>query len=312
MLWSVAVALAAEPVVTSRMPTHFAGRMFDDGAHGVDDLDGDGHPERWTVEAGSGSGFGGSSLVVTPGTGGDALVFDLEGSFGDFVTPSQSPPGASLALTQGVARLLLGRGQQRVLDPKSRDAIDASFRWLLDRDARQDADPRPFFVESGSFDVTWVPGAPALPDSQYVVASTAPTAKVQGPPWIIAYYAHNHHTLVPMRACGADELWRTDHALVLYDRAHKRHRWVWIGTHLQKLRWPSLSDAVCAGGLVIADVDPHDTGRTVVVLDPATGRWGLLEPNPSSFAWVVKGGALVRGDERWTLADLKIAVNPAP
>lgn len=319
ILLALALGLAAEPNVsaTSRVPASFTGRMWDDGATGEEDLDGDGRPEQWWVAAGSGSGFGGSTLRVVPGGGGEPLVFDLSGSFGDFLLPAQAPKGASLALTSGVARLLLGGGAQRVLDAKSPARIDGSFRWLIDRDGRQDPEPRPFFKASGAFSPGLTSGAPSLPDSQYVVAGTAPTASapVPGPPWIIAYFAHNHHVLEPVRSCAGAELWRTDHGLLRFDRAQDRHQWLWVTTHVTKLRWASLERAQCAGGLVLVGLDRGLGERTVVVVDPTSGRWGELPPQTPGEApveWTIRGGALIRGAERWTLSDLKIAVNPAP
>jgi hypothetical protein len=319
LVLAIGLAEAAEPNVTAtaRIPATFQGRMWDDGAAGEQDLDGDGRPEQWWIAADSGSGMGGATVRVVPGAGGEALVFEFTGSFGDFLLPAQAPRGASLALTTGVAQLLLGAGARRTLDPASTTRIDSSFRWLVDRDSGVDADPRPFFSSSGHFTSTWTAGSPSLPDSQYVVAGTAPTAAapVPGPPWVVVYFAHNHHVLQPVGACGGAELWRTDHGLIRYDRAKDRHAWIWVTTHVTKLRWASIGTAVCAQGLVLFGLDRGLGEQAVVVVDPVSGRWGelpLADTGDGPVAWAVRGGSLVRGVERLTLADLKIAVNPSP
>lgn len=267
---------APSPPAPAPAPRGFDGRLNDGPASGSDDLDGDGTPEPWTLTSDSGSGYGSTTLTV-----GDRTVNATQ-SFGDFLAAYDGPPGTDAAFAEGTAALLYGAQSRRDLA-----TVDGSFRWLWEYDALPSLPARPPLDTVRSFTPTWQDGPPSLPDSQYVVTSGEQAdhvlqAQVQlklaksPSAVVVAYQAHNHHRLEEVGGCERWRVWTSDHGVVVAEPT--RHAWVWVTTHVDKLRWPTVLDAACEGDLVRATIDhPPGGERRRVVIDPSAGRYGWMK-----------------------------------
>jgi hypothetical protein len=92
---------------------------------------------------------------------------------------------------------------------------------------------------------------------------------------LVLHLGHNHQVVARIGDCGPFELWASAHGVAVRDAARDASSWAFVSTGVAKLRWPSLADATCAGGLVLAE-RAVDGVRELWVVDPVTGRLGSL------------------------------------
>jgi len=199
--------LRSEPL-SSSLPTGVS--------NGRADLDGDGTDECWTSEVSVGSGGSSVTLELQHPCGSAPTTLYTTATSEDFLAHTALPDSIARRpqLIGGIVELLYGPGHL-----VSGDAVDASFRWLLDKSS------------------PWMDGPPRSPQSQVVVR--------REPAEAVAYYAHNHGPLRRVAVCAEMAIWATFHGIALHDNRRDESRWIYISNHAEKLRRPSIGEVRC-------------------------------------------------------------------
>ncbi len=271
-------------------------RAFDRAHEARGDLDGDGHVDCWSTTWSGGSGFGGFTLAVRPRCGSRTTSLTSFSSFGDFISAVVIgelglPPAFVVPVRDG----LYGRTHARCLvTTPTCQGIDPAFEWVLSEKHRQT-----LRAPSRGGPLLWQPGRPVLPQAEVVT--------VRGPgawrSFIESYVVELDPRILEARdqagdvlgfltfsgdwlgselvrgpACGPWQLWTSEHGVAIEDT--RRHRWGWlyIGTHADKLRHPSMVGASCVDNTItVRTRGEGGTRRLVFALDDAGRSMGWRE-----------------------------------
>ena len=268
------ILLASIDSRPAALAVHFSGRIPADRARssGREDLDGDGVADCWEARWEGGSGAGGVHLTLRAPCSAPPLAIDTTSSFDSFLARVELPPALSRRprLVEGVVDLIYGRSHLRRMD-----AIDGSFRWLLEQEPAGTGPAAPPFVETSQYRPTWTPGSPGPPPSQ--VAIVHAPERSGGAKELLVYYAHNHGAFAPAAAsCGQLSAAVTRHGVAVHDRARDTWSWIYISTGIAKLRRPSIGRVSCVSDLFVIE---HALPGSIelVVVSPRTGLAGRIQ-----------------------------------
>jgi hypothetical protein len=212
-----AILLLSVVGCTAKMrPEPLASPLPSGVSNGRADLDDDGRDECWTSEVSVGSGASSITLELQHPCGSAPTTLYTMAASEDFLAHTGLPDSIAREpqLIGGIVELLYGPGHL-----VAGDAIDASFRWLLDKSS------------------PWMVGPPRSPQSQVVVR--------REPAEAVAYHAHNHGPLRRVAVCAEMAVWATFHGIALHDTRRDESRWIYISNQAEKLRRPSIGEVRC-------------------------------------------------------------------
>ena len=159
-------------------------------------------------------------------------------------------------------------------------------------------------------------GAPTMPAAEYVLLDDAsdaalarkvirrssasggdgeppmtPDARSHLPYAVLTFGAWNLGAFEKPVPCGALQLYRSAHAVALFNPVAVRTTWAYVSTDVEKLRWPSVHEVACAGGLVFLSRSVGSgPARELVVVEPTRATHGTL--TGALEAWAVDGDAV--------------------
>lgn len=285
--WSAWSGPAPEARAAPERPRAASQGLTQEGS-GRLDLDGDGALDCWRLSYEGGTGYGSWTMSVQAPCGSIAIEIQLGGSFGDFVAIAGLPQELveRPRLLGGMLDHWFGKRAR-----KSLADIDGSLGWLIERYTSSTGEParRGDWYLGVPYTPRWTSGSPALPGFAVVTLLTpaelevgaklaerlAIDDKVCAAPFLLAYYAHNHHQLRagPRRADLAVHV--TDHAVAVEDRRKHAWSWVFVTVGQTKLRHPSVVHTATDGTLVAveltSDAAPGKSVHELVVVDPRSG-----------------------------------------
>jgi hypothetical protein len=256
------------------------------------DLDGDGATDCWRVDYDGGSGYGWWTMSVQAPCDALPITLRLGGSLGEFVSIAHLPDELVQRprLLDGVLARWFGRGARRSLATS-----DGSLRWLIDRYTENEPEPADAVVGDGwhvgaPYTPRWSTGRPELPGREVVLLLDATEQAlgarlasrlavddqaVPAGPYLVVYFAHNHHRLARVAGTADLAVHVTDHAIAVEQPSGRRWSWAFVATDQVRLRTPSIVRAATDGRLVAAEIrdsSPSEPPR-LLVLDPRSGRW---------------------------------------
>jgi hypothetical protein len=230
---------------------------------GRTDLDGDGTLDCWQLSYDGGNAYGWWTMTVQAPCESPPLSIRLGGSFGAFISVADLPHALvdRPRLLDGVLAHWFGHDARRTLA-----SIDGSLAWLVEHYSHNErSTPRDGWRPDTSYTPRWSSGAPALPDLQVVTLLTPSEQEVGAQlaaqlavddeqhrpgPFVLVYFAHNHHKLSPSTSTSNLAVYVTDHGIAVEDRRDKRWSWAFIATERYRLRTPSIGRTASDGGLI--------------------------------------------------------------
>jgi hypothetical protein len=281
------------------------------------DLDGDGAIDCWRLDYDGGSGYGWWTMSVQAPCDAAPIVVRLGGSLGEFVAIARLPDELAQRprLLDGLLARWFGRAARRSLA-----AGDGSLRWLIDRyTGGEPADAVVGDWHIGPpYTPRWSTGRPELPGLEVIPLLAAPEqalgARLAGglavddepapaAPYLVVYFAQNHHQLARVAGTADLAVHVTDHAIAVEEPRGRRWSWAFVATHQVRLRTPSIVRAATDGSLVAAELrgtgasDPH----RLLVLDPRSGHWLWRD---IAAGWTLDAAGLQIGEQRIQRAEL--------
>lgn len=280
----------------------------------------------WSTRTEGGSGFGGEVLEVRLGCQGAPIVIDTYSSFGELLAAPVLPARLPARLVRDVMIYLFASASPRCLAPTPIcPRIDDSFAWLIEAYLRPPRAPVAPFRELRSYTPRWSPGPLTVPPSQVVAltdrkhrplvahlaAGDTPTLSARGAYALLAYYAHNHGPMIESSRCAAWNVFTTAHGVVVEEPTRHRSSWIFLSTHLEKLRHPAIDAAACADDLVFIERHGPGPDRELIVATPGPGHYGAI-PLPDATPWRLDPlrHVLTIGETEYPFATLSRALAP--